>query len=74
MALDRLCAGDHRRHCADLLQTCLPLTLVARKYSDSVRDNFDIYLPEWLARHTKVIYTSLVVLILLITLYQLLIK
>lgn len=44
--------------------TC-PLTVVARKYSDSTRDNFDIYLPNWLARHTKLIYTTLVVLILI---------
>lgn len=49
-----------------------PLTLVARRYSDSARDNFDIYLPEWLARYTKVIYTALVVLSVIITLYQLL--
>jgi len=28
-----------------------PLTLVARKYSDSSKDNFDIYLPNWLARY-----------------------
>ena len=25
-----------------------PLTLIARKYSDSTKDNFDIYLPNWL--------------------------
>lgn len=37
-----------------------PLTLWARKYSDSDRHNFDIYLPEWLARYNKVIYTSIV--------------
>lgn len=47
-----------------------PLTLVARKYSDSGMDNFDIYLPNWLARNTKRIYTSLVVFILVITLYR----
>ncbi len=47
-----------------------PLTLVARKYSDSGMDNFDIYLPNWLAKNTKRIYTSLVVLILVITLYR----
>jgi len=34
-----------------------PLTLVARKYSDSQRDNFDIYLPNWLARHNKIIFS-----------------
>lgn len=47
-----------------------PLTILARKYSDSAKDNFDIYLPNWLARYTKVIYTSLVVLALVITIYR----
>lgn len=50
--------------------TC-PLTLVARRYSDATTDNFDIYLPNWLARHTKVIYTSLVIVILVIALFRL---
>lgn len=31
--------------------------MVARRYSDSQRANFDIYLPEWLARHNKTIYS-----------------
>lgn len=33
-----------------------PLTGVAARYTDDRRDNFDIYLPEWLARHNKVIF------------------
>lgn len=49
--------------------TC-PLTLVARRYTNDPKDNFDIYLPTWLAKHTKQIYTSIVVLILLITFFQ----
>lgn len=48
-----------------------PLTLIARQYSDSTKDNFDIYLPNWLARYTKVIYTSLMVIISLILVYRL---
>jgi hypothetical protein len=36
-----------------------PLTLVARKYSNSQAANFDIYLPEWLAKNNKVIFTTL---------------
>lgn len=36
-----------------------PLTIMARKYSDSTKDNFDIFLPEWLARYNKTIFTSL---------------
>ncbi len=43
-----------------------PLTLIARKYSDSEKDNFDIFLPNWLARHNKLIFT-LIYLISLIT-------
>ena len=36
-----------------------PLTAIAGRYTDDRRDNFDIYLPEWLARHNKVIFGSL---------------
>ncbi len=49
-----------------------PLTIMARKYSDSSKDNFDIYLPNWLAKYTKLIYTSILVVIIIITIYQLL--
>lgn len=49
-----------------------PLTIIARKYSNSNRDNFDIYLPNWLAKYTKIIYTSIMVIIVIITIYQLL--
>lgn len=48
-----------------------PLTIIARRYSDSTRDNFDIYLPSWLARYTKLIYTSIVGVIVLILIYRL---
>lgn len=50
--------------------TC-PLTLIARRYSNSARDNFDIYLPNWLAKNTKLIYTSLMTIIIIITAFQL---
>lgn len=33
-----------------------PLTAVAAKYTSNRRDNFDIYLPVWLARHNKTIF------------------
>lgn len=49
--------------------TC-PLTLIARRYSHSKRDNFDIYLPEWIARNTKTIYTTISILIVLIALIR----
>lgn len=48
-----------------------PLTLIARRYSDSPKANFDIYLPEWLAKYNKPIYTGLLGIILLITIYRL---
>ena len=38
-----------------------PLTAVAARYTDDRRDNFDIYLPEWLARHNKLIFGTLYV-------------
>jgi hypothetical protein len=40
--------------------TC-PLTGVAGRYTDDRRDNFDIYLPLWLAKHNKTIFGSLFV-------------
>lgn len=49
-----------------------PLTYIARKYSDSSLDNFDIYLPNWLARNNKTIYSIILILIILITFYRLL--
>ena len=39
-----------------------PLTDIAARYSDDRRDNFDIYLPEWLARHNKSIFGCIYVL------------
>ena len=45
--------------------TC-PLTNVARKYSDSPKDNFDIFLPNLIARHNKLIFTILFIVGLLL--------
>jgi hypothetical protein len=47
-----------------------PLNLLARKYTNSTKDNFDIYLPSWLAKYTKLIYTTIFVIILIVTTYQ----
>src|ERR1044072_7104484 len=33
-----------------------PITTVARRYSSSSKENFDIYLPRWLAKYNKEIY------------------
>jgi len=38
--------------------TC-PLTPVAARYTTDRRANFDIFLPEWLARHNKTIFGAL---------------
>ncbi|MEK7224452.1 MAG: hypothetical protein AAB221_02070 [Bacteroidota bacterium] len=48
-----------------------PVTLVARRYSGSARHNFDIYLPEWLAKYNKQIYTIIVFIILLLLAWRL---
>ena len=47
-----------------------PLTIVARKYSNSKKDNFDIFLPNWLARHNKLIFTSIYLIGVLIVLIR----
>lgn len=41
--------------------TC-PLTPIAARYTDARDDAFDIYLPRWVARHNKAIYTVLCVM------------
>lgn len=38
-----------------------PLTGVAARYTADRSDNFDIFLPAWLARHNKVLFGSLYV-------------
>ena len=48
-----------------------PVTLMARRYSDSQKDNFDIYLPNWLARHNKKIYLAIVLIAIVILIYRL---
>lgn len=47
-----------------------PLTLIARKYSDSSKANFDIYLPNWLAKNNKLIYTSIFIFIIIALIYR----
>lgn len=36
-----------------------PLTAVAARYTDDRRENFDIYLPLWIARYNKQIFGTL---------------
>ena len=48
-----------------------PLTNLAEKYTNDRKDNFDIYLPAWLARYNKTIFTTLFMLgIILLILRQ----
>lgn len=47
-----------------------PLTLMARRYSSSEMDNFDIFLPNWLARYNKPIFTSIFVFAVILILIR----
>lgn len=47
-----------------------PLTPLAARYTDDRADNFDIYLPLWLARYNKLIFGALYVLGVLYVLYR----
>lgn len=47
-----------------------PLTDVAARYTEDRRENFDIYLPLWLARYNKLIFGTLFVLSVLFTLFR----
>lgn len=49
-----------------------PLTVMAHKYSDSTKDNFDIFLPNWLAKYNKLIYTSIFSIAVIILIYRML--
>lgn len=49
-----------------LFRMMCPLTILARKYSASSKDNFDIFLPNWLAKNNKLIYTSLLLIAIVI--------
>lgn len=53
-----------------LFKRICPITTIARKYSDSTKDNFDIFLPNWLAKHNQLIYTTLFVIVLIVLLIR----
>ncbi|MEZ4850191.1 MAG: hypothetical protein R3B93_16565 [Bacteroidia bacterium] len=55
-----------------LFKMSCPLTVLARKYSDSQKDNFDIFLPNWLARYNKLIFTSIFLFGLIVVVYRVL--
>jgi hypothetical protein len=54
-----------------IFKSICPITLLARKYSNSTNDNFDIYLPNWLAKYNKLIYTVIVIIAIGILIYRL---
>jgi hypothetical protein len=64
IAVEGLTLLTFKSHC--------PLNLLARKYYNSTLDNFDIYLPSWLAKYTKLIYTTIFAIVTIITIYQML--
>ena len=45
--------------------TC-PLTPIARRYTDEDSENFDIYLPNWLAKYNIQIYTVIFIILIII--------
>ena len=53
-----------------IFQWRCPLTLVAGRYTQEEGDNFDIYLPHWLARHNKLIFGGLFILGLLLVAWR----
>lgn len=62
-----ICLALIAAECVVLLifKMACPLTLVARRYSSSREPDFDIYLPRWLAKYNKLIYGTVVVVILI---------
>jgi hypothetical protein len=55
-----------------IFKNICPLTIIARRYSNSTKDNFDIYLPNWLAKNNKAIYTVFLLVFICLLIYRLL--
>ena len=55
-----------------LFKNHCPLTLLARNYSSSKDDNFDIFLPNWLAHYNKLIFTTIYLVGVIIISYRML--
>lgn len=47
-----------------------PITPIAEKYTEDRKSNFDIYLPEWLAKYNVKIFSGIIVVELLILLIK----
>ncbi len=49
-----------------------PLTILGQNYTDDTDAGFDIFLPKWLAKNNKVIFTTIYFLGVAIVIYRLL--
>ncbi len=49
-----------------------PLTLLGQKYTDNTDTGFDIFLPKWLAKNNKTIFTTIYFIDVVIVIYRLL--
>jgi hypothetical protein len=49
-----------------------PFTIMGEKYTDKNHIGFDIYLPKWLAKNNKTIFTTIYCISVIIVLYRLL--
>lgn len=49
-----------------------PLTIIGEKYTDSKEVGFDIYLPKWLAKNNKAIFSTIFIFELLLITYRIL--
>jgi hypothetical protein len=47
-----------------------PLTPLAARYTENREENFDIFLPRWLARHNKAIFTTIFLLGVALVVYR----
>ena len=54
-----------------IFKNICPVTLIAKNYSQSQKANFDIYLPEWLAKNNKLIYSVIVLIGVVVLIIQL---
>jgi hypothetical protein len=49
-----------------------PLTVLGAKYTEDQEVGFDIYLPQWLAKHNKAIFTTIFGIGVIIVVYRML--
>lgn len=57
-----------------IFRNICPVTFMARRYSQSEKANFDIYIPELIAKYNKQIYGSIVLIAVIILVIRLLNK